>query len=426
MTVPQDGYRPLSITLIQRIVLLSVVCMLLTGSLKAYLAYRDVQADFQRAVRTVAENSLPLLSTALWDIEIHAVQRQVDWLATLPEVGQVRVQANTGHAFSAGARDGRDDQATVLDIIAEQGGSKLGWLAIWPKHTYYSQRVIHAVGGVIVDYVVLTLLVCLVVNWILRRELQHPLRQIAHFAVSLKPNELAQPLRVERHSRRHADEIDLVVSGFHQLQADLRNHIETLDATVAERTRQLNEVVSEVQRLSVIDPLTGCHNRRLLDQRLPAEVERSYRYRRPLSVVFVDVDHFKRINDQWGHAVGDAVLREVAQRLQKAIRAQIDWVARYGGEEFLVVLPERDRERATEVAERLRLLIESQPVVHDGTTIPITASFGVSEYVSGDGVASLLARADAMLYAAKHQGRNRVLVAPPPDDAAPQQTQANA
>src|SRR5690606_22543076 len=116
------------------------------------------------------------------------------------------------------------------------------------------------------------------------------------------------------------------------------------DQTVEERTRQLNDLVNEIQRLSITDALTGCYNRRLIEQRLPAEMERSRRYRRPLAVVFVDIDHFKPINDRWGHAAGDEVLREIGRRLLGAVRSQIDWIARYGGEEFLIVLPERSAE----------------------------------------------------------------------------------
>jgi len=412
MTAPRAHYSPLSRTLIRRIALLAGLCMLVMGGIKATLAYREVQRDFDHAVQTVAENSLRLLSTALWDIEVGAVRQQVNWLATLPEVGRVRVQAVTGQVFAAGnARHADRDDATALDITAPNGSSKLGRLEIWPNHDLYAGQMIRAVVTVIFEYLVFTLLICLSVNWILRRELQHPLQQIARFASSLKPNELTQPLTITRRKPEHTDEIDLVVSGFQRLQADLRHHIETLDQTVEERTRQLNDVVNQIQRLSVTDPLTGCYNRRWLDEHLPAEIERCFRYDRPLSVVFVDIDHFKSVNDDWGHAAGDAVLHEIVSRFQQAIRTQIDCIARYGGEEFLIMLPERRLEEARQVAERLRGMIKDAPVQVEAGNIAVTASFGVTEYASGDSAAALLARADDMLYKAKGQGRNRVLVA---------------
>lgn len=418
MSGSQDNFRSLASKLIQRIVWLSLLCLFMVGTFKGYDTYRTVQQDFQRQVRMVAENSLPILATALWDIEIDAVERQANWLASLPEIGRVQIQANTGHRFTAGpVQNAPHDQSIAFEITSnDQARTPLGSLEIWPNREHYLSRLLQNITALILDYFILTLLICLAVSWILRRELQDPLQQIATFAASLKPKQLSQPLQIVRRDAHHCDEIDLVVNGFRQLQADLRSHIDSLDATVAERTRQLREAVSEVERLSVLDPLTGCYNRRLLDQRLPAELERCFRYNRPLSVVFVDIDHFKRINDDWGHAAGDAVLREVAQCLLKGIRAQIDWVARYGGEEFLVVLPERDQLQAVEAAERLRALIASTPVTYDGNSIPITGSFGVSEYRPGDSVTSVLARADSMLYAAKRLGRNRVQANAAPDE----------
>lgn len=407
-------YTPLARTLIRRIVALAVLCMMLTGGLKASLAYRDVQQGFEQAVRTVAENSLQVLSGALWDIEVDAVQRRVDWLATLPEVGRVRVEAVTGQVFASDKLDHIDtSHPMMLDILAPTGG-RLGQLEIWPNHGLYTARIAREVLAVIFDYVLFTTLICLAVSWILRRELQRPLQQIARFASSLKPNQLAQPLVIDRRHHDRRDEIDLVVAGFQQLQADLRHHIETLDQTVEERTRQLNDLVNDIQRLSITDALTGCYNRRLIEQRLPAEMERSHRYRRPLAVVFVDIDHFKPINDRWGHAAGDEVLREIGRRLLGAVRSQVDWIARYGGEEFLIVLPERSAEDARQLAERLRALVEATPIALDAARLDITASLGVAEYAADDTLHTLLNRADAMLYKAKESGRNRVLVAGQP------------
>lgn len=415
MPYPHIHHRPIARTLIVRIVLLASLCMLVMGGLRAVFAYHAVQQNFHTTVRTVAENSLHLLSTGLWDIEVNAVQSQVDWLATLPEVGWVRVQVVTGQVFTAGTHaedDGAD--AIVLEIMAPNGTSKLGQLHIGPHHDAYLEQVVREVATVVFDYVIFTLLICLLVGWVLHRELQQPLQKIAHFVGQLQPNQLALPLTLERKKTGHLDEIDLVVMGFQRLQADLRHHIETLDIAVQERTRQLNDAVLEIQHLSITDPLTGCYNRRQLDEHLPAEIERSFRYHRPLSVVFADIDHFKRINDQWGHAAGDAVLRAIVQRFEQALRAQVDWVARYGGEEFLVVLPERGHEEARQVAERLRQLVGKNPVVVGANHITVTASFGVAEYANGDTPATLLGRADHVLYQAKAQGRNRVLVAAPP------------
>ncbi|MCA1833462.1 MAG: GGDEF domain-containing protein [Actinobacteria bacterium] len=156
------------------------------------------------------------------------------------------------------------------------------------------------------------------------------------------------------------------------------------------------------------DPLTGAPNRRSLEAALAEETKRATRFGRPFSVLMVDVDRFKRVNDEYGHAVGDRVLVEIAARIRKAVRSDLDVVARYGGEEFTVVLPETDPLGAVIVAEKIRDAVAVSPT-EDG--IDLTVSVGVAS-CPDDGVAadSLLAAADAALYQAKRGGRDRVVV----------------
>lgn len=173
--------------------------------------------------------------------------------------------------------------------------------------------------------------------------------------------------------------------------------------------RQLAEQNVLLRGLVVVDELTGLYNRRYLDQRLAWEMERFERYRRPFSVLMVDLDHFKRINDTWGHPAGDAVLREAAVRLRDMLR-RTDVAARVGGEEFAILLSETDELGAMGTAERLRRCLARAPVVVDGVSIPVTASFGVA--FAGPGfqgdVGAILREADQRLYQAKRDGRDRV------------------
>lgn len=176
----------------------------------------------------------------------------------------------------------------------------------------------------------------------------------------------------------------------------------------------LRESLEEIRRLSMRDPLTGMYNRRYLDERLPCELKRSYRYERPLSVIMFDLDYFKRVNDTYGHHAGDQVLRGCAGCIQGGVRENIDWPARYGGEEFVVVLPETGLAGALTVAERLRQRIESHVTTVRGNSLSVTASFGVASFNPPDqnedpSVAEiLLENADHCLYQAKGEGRNRV------------------
>lgn len=165
----------------------------------------------------------------------------------------------------------------------------------------------------------------------------------------------------------------------------------------------------EIYRLAIIDALTEIHNQRYLLEFLSRELGRSTRYRRPLSLIMFDIDHFKTVNDRYGHLCGDFVLRELSGCVTSTVRKE-DLCARYGGEEFALVLPETDREGAAAVAEHVRRAVEAHPFHYDGQVVGVTISLGVSA-VSGEEwvtTSELIRQADERLYEAKRQGRNRV------------------
>lgn len=184
----------------------------------------------------------------------------------------------------------------------------------------------------------------------------------------------------------------------------LRQMNAELEKTVAERTRDLVEKNKELEVLSVTDKLTGLFNRRKLDQVLDEELIRARRYGAQFALIIVDIDHFKQVNDTFGHGAGDDVLARLAQILRHTTR-DADAIGRLGGEEFLVVCRHSSLQGGLEHAERIREAVAS----HDFTGVGhVTASFGVAGMRDDDSVTSLLARADAALYRAKDTGRNRV------------------
>lgn len=164
----------------------------------------------------------------------------------------------------------------------------------------------------------------------------------------------------------------------------------------------------ELVRIASLDFLTGLLNRREIFNRLYTEVCRVDRIDRPFSLIMVDIDHFKAINDQFGHTTGDKVLKHLAWILKKNLR-DYDFVCRYGGEEFLVVTPETPLEVAHELAERLRRTVaETRFTIAAVPLIRITISAGVARFTKGERIESLLDRVDRALYRAKEAGRNRV------------------
>ncbi len=169
-----------------------------------------------------------------------------------------------------------------------------------------------------------------------------------------------------------------------------------------------NAYHEEIYRLTTIDGLTQIYNKRYFVDTLEREVARAHRYRRALSLVMFDIDHFKKVNDGYGHLAGDYVLKHLAQTVRAKIRRE-DCFARYGGEEFAIVLPEIDEPNCLPFAEKIRQIVERTEFKFENVRIPVTISMGIAT-VDGDvtDVQTLIKRADERLYEAKASGRNRV------------------
>ena len=184
-------------------------------------------------------------------------------------------------------------------------------------------------------------------------------------------------------------------------RAEMREMLNVLQGS-RDEVRKKND---ELQVLATLDPLTGCLNRRSFFEQFETHFKAAMRYKSPLSCVMLDVDHFKSVNDRYGHSMGDLVLQKVAAALQETIR-ECDLLGRYGGEEFCVLLPNLDLQDAARAAERYRTTLESMSI----SNISVTASFGVSSNGFGaTGQQKLLDQADHCLYAAKRNGRNNVV-----------------
>jgi two-component system, cell cycle response regulator len=165
----------------------------------------------------------------------------------------------------------------------------------------------------------------------------------------------------------------------------------------------------EIYRMTIVDGLTGAHNKRYFLEFLEREIARCSRYRRPLSLLMLDIDHFKAINDQHGHLTGDFVLRELSRRLLGRVRRE-ELLARYGGEEFAAVLPETDLHGGRIFAEQVRRLVADAPFEYEGDRFNVTISVGLTT-VEGEDIEPMtfIKRADDNLYRAKRDGRNRVV-----------------
>jgi diguanylate cyclase (GGDEF)-like protein len=189
----------------------------------------------------------------------------------------------------------------------------------------------------------------------------------------------------------------------------LNSEISDMARQLKKRNQELKKANETIEKLTRIDPLTGMANRRYFEERFETASSFARRAGQPLTIIMVDLDHFKRVNDTYGHAAGDRVLKAFAECLSVTSREE-DLITRYGGEEFLALLPNTRSFQGALFAERVRSALRDMDLLGDGSRI--TASFGVAELVAEDSLDALLKRADDALYQAKENGRDRVVTAP--------------
>ncbi|WP_083567133.1 GGDEF domain-containing protein [Hyphomicrobium sp. CS1GBMeth3] len=210
-----------------------------------------------------------------------------------------------------------------------------------------------------------------------------------------------------------AEQVRVIVSLLVAENERMRRDSEQLKLSLEDSHSQiltLRSSLNHVQQVVLKDPLTGTGNRRQFDATMGRAIQESDERSQPLSLIMCDIDHFKRVNDAFGHQIGDELIKMFARVIEQNLR-EADTVIRYGGEEFAIILPMTDQTVAISIAERIRLQFESKRLTIRETSQKIgqlTASFGVAEYRSGDTGEDLVQRADAKLYDAKSRGRNRV------------------
>lgn len=188
----------------------------------------------------------------------------------------------------------------------------------------------------------------------------------------------------------------------HQEEMVLLNR--DLEQKVEERTQELQKAAANFELLATTDTLTNIHNRYSIMQQLNNEINRAIRYKHDLSVILYDIDFFKKINDTYGHDVGDTVLVQMSHLVETSLR-DVDILGRYGGEEFIIILPETNLADATHIAERTRKIVESSTFA---SIEKATISLGVTVLLDGEKIETLFKRLDTLLYKAKHNGRNQV------------------
>lgn len=228
--------------------------------------------------------------------------------------------------------------------------------------------------------------------------LNRRLRKLTRAVKAMGQGELGKQVTVEAN-----DEVGILATAFNRMSKDLERQYRELQ----ESKDRIEKMAIQLRELSIRDALTGLYNRRYFDENCARLFQHAVRYQRPFSVMLADIDHFKKINDSFSHAMGDEVLRRIGEILNSKTRAT-DLVARYGGEEFVIAFPEASLQQAEETCEALRQRIEAYPWHEVHPDLKVTISIGLSSDARVKSFNAMLEAADTLLYRAKHGGRNQV------------------
>ena len=290
---------------------------------------------------------------------------------------------------------------------------KVGAIAVTMSTATLDKKIKDLIKQSLLLTITIMVLIGLGLNLALARQMTTPLRTLT--TVSREMANGNTKIRVDVES---TDEIGQLGEAFNYMstaiaarEAELHKLTESLEKTVQIRTKELQKRNQELVQMAISDRLTKINNRRNFFALAEKEYQRAQRYKHPLSLVLIDIDHFKKVNDTYGHQVGDDVLAKTAFFLERNIRS-VDIVARYGGEEFIILMPEISCQHANLIAERLRQCIAETPMAEEHHKVMITISSGISCLDNKDELSfdTLLYRADQALYRSKDEGRNRTTI----------------
>jgi diguanylate cyclase (GGDEF)-like protein len=399
------------------------------------------KSNFKRELEDQANLLLRTLPLTMWD---HISHNQIDELLALSEIindaeniTQFVIFESTGEILVDSKGDAENltiELATLGKTVLDTAQDKI--YTSWQTNQLIACRPIRHnsenIGAVLIGLstepldkkistitqqgILLAMIASIIgagFSYLLGFQISHPLMKLAEIAAQMADGDL-----YIRSNPKSQDEIGQLGTAFNRMvtaiqsrEGDLRDLTNSLEHAVIERTTELQEKNEALKRIAITDELTKIFNRRHFFELAEVEIERTRRYNHPVSVVLIDADHFKNINDSYGHLVGDQILVNLANFLEGNIR-RIDIHARYGGEEFIVLMPETDCEDAAISAERIRKLVESTPMTKGGVDVRITISIGIACW-DGNGemsLDSLLAHADFALYQSKESGRNLVSI----------------
>ncbi len=405
------------------VLLISGVITLSSITLQVSMDYRRDMGNLRNALDVIEKMELPSLTVAAWNFDRNQLQAHIGGMLESPWVSaaQLRYGVNENAVITVGDLTHDDPELREYPLIHTNGSVQVqvGRLLVRPNvdevHRRTKERLFLILGTQIANALVMSASLLLLVSALITRHLH----RMAAFARAFVPGATFTPLALDRGSASPNDELTLLQDSLNSAYSRLnaahareQRHIEELELSVAQRTEELRTInarLSESEQamrvLAHSDPLTGLANRILLDERLDRALSRATRHRRDVVVLLIDLNDFKPINDRYGHAAGDDLLRTQADRMRLMLR-ETDTLARIGGDEFVAVLEDLDPK--TDIARVIDAMTTalSTPWVWEGKTIMVSGSIGLARFpADASNAAGLLRHADDAMYVAKRHRR---------------------
>lgn len=385
--------------------------------------YLHTRSMIQSELASIEKTFYPALATALWELNAKQLQALQQGILNLPLMSSLRIINAKGEDVlkSAPYNLSQGDIEHNFKISYSFSGQDvhLADVRFVAAGDVIFKRLVIGYQMIVISALLKSLALTLLFVWTFRRRLAIPLGQLTAAVSAIDLASLGSS-RIDL-AQIEENELSKLEAAFnhmlHTLDAERKAHDENLDRLnksleiqVAKRTEELESANRCLEQLVRTDPLTGAANRRHFFERADIEIQHVQRTEAPLSLLMVDLDHFKRVNDTWGHATGDEVLKNFVSAASMPLRAT-DLLARIGGEEFLVLLPNTELEGAHEVAQRVLETIRRQVIDISGKPLRYTVSIGAARLREGENVCdTLIARADDALYRAKESGRDQAVL----------------
>lgn len=416
------GAHALSWQLLKTVLSLYFVITLLVTLTQMGIEYLDTRKAIENELTSVERTFSPALTTALWELNHDQLEALHRGIVDLPTISSMRVTDASGRTLIQDATEsvlgGQINHAFKLSHHFSGEDVFLAEVSFQAAGDVVFDRLRVGFQMIIVSALIKSTVLTILFLWAFRRHLGGPLKKLTDAVAVIDLDSLGNKHHLDL-QQRQANELTELEQAFNRmlnrLEAERIAHdsaLETLNISleqqVTERTRELKLANQKLEQLVRTDPLTGAANRRHFVEQVEIEIQRAHREHAPLSLLMMDLDHFKRINDTYGHAAGDEVLVNFARIVGKSLRAT-DLFARLGGEEFAMLLPNTRLEGAIEVALRIIEAVRVQAIQFSEAQIRYQVSIGAASLAQEDiTYEPLLKRADAALYRAKEDGRDRV------------------